>query len=72
MDIERQIFVEDKEAMKKMEEQIEQEKRSITKNFEKQKAALAAKVEIAEEDRQKILAELEAQNQLQQKEKSEQ
>ncbi len=51
MDIERQIFVEDREAMKKMEEQIEQEKRSITKNFEKQKAALAAKVEIAEEDR---------------------
>jgi len=39
--------VEDKEKMKQMEDLLEQEKRAIMKDFEKQKAKIAAKVEKA-------------------------
>ena len=37
--------------MRELEERLEQEKKQITKEFEKQKMAIAAKVEIAEEER---------------------
>jgi hypothetical protein len=48
--------------MKAMEEQLENEKRAIMKDFEKQKAKISAKVEIAEEERSRLLAELETKN----------
>lgn len=72
MDVEKFVHVEDKEKMKAMEEQLENEKRAIMKDFEKQKAKISAKVEIAEEERSRLLAELETKNNQQQKEKSEQ
>lgn len=42
-----------------MEEQLEEEKRTIMKQFAKERAIIDAKVEIAEEDRKKLLEELE-------------
>lgn len=62
MDVEKFVHVEDKEKMKAMEEQLENEKRAIMKDFEKQKAKISAKVEIAEEERSRLLAELETKN----------
>ena len=50
-EIEKFIHVEDKEKMKAMEDQLEAEKKQIMKDFERQKANINAKVEIAEEDR---------------------
>ena len=58
--------------MKAMEDQLEAEKKQIMKDFERQKANINAKVEIAEEDRQRLLAELESKNEGQSKEKAEQ
>lgn len=46
--------------MKAMEDQLEQEKKQMMKDFEKSKARISAKVEIQEEERQRLLAELEA------------
>ena len=71
-EVEKFIHVEDKEKMKAMEDQLEAEKKQIMKDFERQKASINAKVEIAEEDRQRLLAELESKNEAQQKEKAEQ
>ena len=62
MDVEKFVHVEDKEKMKAMEEQLENEKRAIMKDFEKQKAKISAKVEIAEEERSRLLTELETKN----------
>lgn len=62
IDVEKFVHVEDKEKMKAMEEQLENEKRAIMKDFEKQKAKISAKVEIAEEERSRLLAELETKN----------
>lgn len=58
--------------MKAMEDQLENEKKAIMKDFERQKANINAKVEIAEEERQRLLQELEVKNEAQQKEKAEQ
>lgn len=55
-----------------MEDQLEAEKKQIMKDFERQKANINAKVEIAEEDRQRLLEELQSKNEVQQKEKAEQ
>lgn len=59
VEVEKYIFVEDKERMKQMEDQLESEKRQIMKQFAKERAIIDAKVEIAEEDRRKLLEELE-------------
>jgi kinesin family protein 3/17 len=45
-EVEKYIHVEDKEKMKAMEDQLEQEKKQMMKDFEKQKARITAKVEI--------------------------
>lgn len=67
VEVEKYIFVEDKERMKQMEDQLEAEKKQIMKQFAKERAIIDAKVEIAEEDRRKLLEELEQkQNQAQQ------
>ena len=42
-----------------MEDQLEQEKKQIMKKFAKEKAVINAKVELEEEDRKKLLEELE-------------
>jgi hypothetical protein len=44
--------------MQQMEEQLEKEKKAIMKKFEKERAMIDAKVEIADEEKQKLLAEL--------------
>lgn len=63
-EVEKFIHVEDKEKMKAMEDQLEAEKKQIMKDFERQKSNINAKVEIAEEDRQRLLAELESKNEI--------
>lgn len=59
VEVEKYIYVEDKERMRKMEEQLEAEKMQIMKKFAKERQIIDAKVEIAEEDRKKLLEELE-------------
>jgi hypothetical protein len=59
VEVEKYIYVEDKKRMKQMEEQLEAEKQQIMKKFAKERAIIDAKVEIAEEDRKKLLEELE-------------
>jgi len=49
----------DTAKMKELEEQLEQEKMAIMKDFERQKAKISAKGEIAEEERNRLLKELE-------------
>ena len=49
----------DHAKMKELEEQLEQEKKAIMKDFERQKAKISAKGEIAEEERNRLLKELE-------------
>ena len=66
------IHVENKEKMKEMEENLEQEKRKMMKDFEKQKALIGAKVDMVEEDKAKLIHELNSKNEAQQKEKSKQ
>lgn len=55
-----------------MEEQLEQEKKQIIKQFAKERAIIDAKVEIHEEDRKKLLEELEQKQNQAQTEKSNQ
>jgi predicted ATP-dependent protease len=59
VEVEKYIFVEDKERMKQMEDQLEAEKKQIMKQFAKERALIEQKGEIAEEDRKKLLEELE-------------
>lgn len=60
VEVEKYIYVEDKKRMKQMEEQLEAEKHAIMKKFAKERAIIDAKVEIAEEDRKRLLEELES------------
>lgn len=60
------------ERMKEMEEQLEQEKRAIRKKFEKEKSLIESKAAVTEEERAKLISELDLKQQEQQKEKSKQ
>ena len=71
VEVENIIHVEDKEKMKEMEEQLEREKREIQKTFEKQKAKISAKADVAEHERQRLLQELEEKNKVQMREEAE-
>lgn len=71
VEVENIIHVEDKEKMKEMEEQLEREKREIQKTFEKQKAKISAKADVAEHERQRLLQELEEKNKQQMREEAE-
>ena len=62
----------DPERIKEMEAQLEQEKKTIRKEFEKQKAKIESKAAVTEEERAKLLSELESKQQEQQKEKTKQ
>ena len=60
---EKFIMVEDKERMRQMEEKLEQEKKQIRKQFEKERAEILAKTEIHEEERSRLLAEMDTKQQ---------
>jgi len=61
--VEKYVAVEDRQRMQQMEEQLEKEKKQIMKKFEKERAMIDAKVEIADEEKQKLIAELDAKQQ---------
>ena len=54
----RFIPVENKEKMKEMEDALETDKKNMLKEFEKQKALIAAKADIVEEEKTRLLQEL--------------
>lgn len=66
------VMAVDEEKMAQMQEALEKDKLAIRKQFEKEKAKLQAQTAITEEEREKLLAELEVQQKSQQKEKSKQ
>lgn len=72
VEVEKYIYVEDKARMKQMEEELEGQKKTIMKQFAKERAVIEAKVEIAEEDRKKLLEELEQKQVHAQEEKTKQ
>jgi hypothetical protein len=65
----RFINVENKEKMKELEDKLENEKRAMMKDFEKQKALIGAKADIVEEEKARLLGELNSKNEAEQKEK---
>jgi hypothetical protein len=54
----RFINVENKERMKEMEDKLESEKLAMFKDFERQKALIGAKADIVEEEKARLLSEL--------------
>lgn len=72
VEVEKYIYVENKDRMKQMEDQLETEKKQIMKNFAKERTIIDAKVELAEEDRKRLLEELEHKQTHAQEEKSKQ
>jgi hypothetical protein len=55
----------DEAKMKELQANLEAEKKKMSRDFEKEKAKIAAKQEIAEEERARILQELEEKNKVQ-------
>ena len=55
-----------------MQDALEKDKKAIRKQFEKERAKLEAQTAITEEEREKLLSELEGEQKAQQKEKSKQ
>jgi hypothetical protein len=53
-------YVENKEKMRAMESQIENEKKEIRKRFEKSKAKVMAQTELAQEEQKKLIDDLNA------------
>ena len=62
----------DEEKMAQMQDALEKDKKAIRKQFEKERAKLEAQTAITEEEREKLLSELEGEQKAQQKEKSKQ
>lgn len=58
----RFIPVENKEKMKAMEEALEVDKKNMLKDYEKQKSLIAAKADIVEEEKTRLLEELKVKN----------
>lgn len=58
----RFIPVENKEKMKEMEDALEVEKKNMLKDYEKQKTLIAAKADIVEEEKTRLLEELKVKN----------
>jgi hypothetical protein len=63
-------YVENKEKMRAMESQIENEKKEIRKRFEKSKAKVMAQTELAQEEQKKLIDDLNAKEKLKQEEKA--
>ena len=57
--VEKVIARVDEAKMKEMEDQIEREKKQIRKQFEREKAKIEAKAEVNEEEKQRLVSELE-------------
>ena len=66
------IVAMDEEKMAQMQEALEKDKKAIRKQFEKERAKLEAQTAITEEEREKLLANLEVEQKAQQKSKSKQ
>ena len=62
----------DEEKMAQMQDALEKDKKAIRKQFEKERAKLEAQTAITEEEREKLLANLEVEQKAQQKSKSKQ
>ena len=56
--VEKVIAKVDEAKMAEMEAQLEKEKRQIRKAFEREKAKIEAKTEVAEEEKERLVAEL--------------
>ena len=52
----------DEEKMAQMQDALEKDKKAIRKQFEKERAKLEAQTAITEEEREKLLSELEVEN----------
>ena len=55
------IVAVDEEKMAEMQQALEKDKKAIQKQFEKERAKLEAQTAITEEEREKLLGELEVQ-----------
>ena len=62
----------DEEKMAQMQDALEKDKKAIRKQFEKERQKLEAQTAITEEEREKLLANLEVEQKAQQKSKSKQ
>ena len=71
-DSEKFIYVVSEAKMKEMEDKIEAEKKKMLLDFERQKNAITQKVDLVEEEKARLLQDLEHKNENQQKEKSKQ
>jgi hypothetical protein len=72
IEVERFVHVENKEQMRKMEEQLEKDKLDIKKAFEKERLMIAQQAEMAEEEKNALLEQLKAREEKANKEKSKQ
>ena len=66
------IVAMDEEKMAQMQDALEKDKKAIRKQFEKERQKLEAQTAITEEEREKLLANLEVEQKAQQKSKSKQ
>ena len=68
--VEKIVHIDNSEKMKKMEEQLEKEKREIKKSFEREKQKIMQQTEMNGEEKQKLMEELNKREEAEQKEKS--
>ena len=59
VEVQKFIAVADEAKMQEMQDQLEQDKKTIRKQFEKERSKLEAQTAITEEEREKLLKELE-------------
>ncbi len=71
-DSEKFIYVVSEAKMKEIEDKIEAEKKKMLLDFERQKNSITYKVDLVEEEKARLLQDLEQKNENQQKEKSKQ
>lgn len=68
--VEKIVHVDNSEKMKKMEEELEREKREITKKFEKEKQKILQQNEMDGEEKKRLMDELIKKEEAQQQEKT--
>eukprot|EP00347_Sterkiella_histriomuscorum_P009215 403342083 len=72
IEVEKKIFVEDKEKMREFEEKLQQEKDDIRRKTEEEKQRIMQEKSMREEEKQKLLEELQKREQEQEKAKTKQ
>ena len=72
IEVEKKIFVEDKEKMREFEEKLQQEKEEIRRKAEEEKQRIIQEKSMREEEKQKLLEELQKREQDQEKAKTKQ